>query len=154
MRLTSAAKADLKELSVLLRTTKRACWTFAVYNTAAARAVALDALKKLLTPLPIYDFKLSSLQQNPLAYLDQLPPKAREEKAVIIFLGVERADEKTLGILETQRETFADSLHSLVFWITQRGRARLARNAPNFWAQRSGKFEFVENNKRKKGGRG
>jgi hypothetical protein len=154
VRLTSAAKADLKELSILLRNTQRACWTFAVYNTAAARAAALAALKKLLKPIPIYAFRLSSLQQNPLAYLHQLSPQAREEKAVIIFFGIERADEKTFGILETQRETFADSPHSLVFWTTPRGRTHLASKAPNFWAQRSGTFEFVENNKRKKGGRG
>ncbi|MBI4631691.1 MAG: hypothetical protein HY740_08260 [Chloroflexi bacterium] len=143
MRLTPDAKAELKELSVLLHNTQRACWAFAVYNTAAARDTALTALKKLLKPIPIFDFKLSSIQQNPLAYLDQLPPKAREEKAVIIFFGIERADEKVFGILETQRETFADSPHSLIFWTTPRGRVKLARKAPNFWAQRSGTFEFT-----------
>ncbi len=143
MRLTPDAKADLKELSVLLRNTQRACWAFAVYNTSAIRDVALKSLQRLIKPIPIFDFTFSSNQRNPLAYLDTLPPKARERRAVIIFFDVERADDEVFGILETQREIFADHPHSLVFWTTPGGRVQLARKAPNFWAQRSGTFDFT-----------
>ena len=143
MRLTLNARQDLKELSALLRHTERACWAFAVYNTSAIRDVALKSLQRLIKPIPIFDFTFSSNQRNPLAYLDTLPPKARERRAVIIFFDVERADDKVFGILETQRETFAAHPHSLVFWTTPGGRVQLARKAPNFWAQRSGTFDFT-----------
>lgn len=143
MRLTLDARHDLKELSALLRHTERACWAFAVYNTSAIRDVALKSLQRLLKPIPIFDFTFSANQRNPLVYLDTLPPKARDKKAVIIFFDVERADDKVFGILETQRETFANHPHSLVFWTTPAGRVQLARKAPNFWAQRSGTFDFT-----------
>lgn len=134
---------DLADLAALLQYTEHGCWAFALYNTLAAREDVLSALRRILDPLPILEHTLTSEQPNPLAYLARLEKTARHKRTIVFFFDLEHAGEEALGLLEYERETLAAYPHGLVFWVTPAGRVTAARQAPNFWAQRSGVFDFT-----------
>ncbi|MBI4771788.1 MAG: tetratricopeptide repeat protein [Chloroflexi bacterium] len=134
------ARADFADLAKLLRHADQGAWAFGLYNTVAIRDEVVDALRVLLAPLPVLDFTLSPDRPDPLACLQDLPAG---ERAILFFYDIEYAGAGALNALEYQREWFAAHPHGLVFWVTPAGQVRVARGAPNFWAQRSGVFDFL-----------
>ncbi len=134
---------EFERLTLLLNYAERGAWAFCVYNVATVRDAVVDQLRLRLNPLPVYEFTLSGERPNPRDYLDHLPAGANSQRAVIIFYDAWRAFEAGFfGYLDLQREQFWRAPHSLVFWIRDADRARLARQAPNFFSRHSGVFDF------------
>lgn len=136
------ARDDFTNLAVLLRYARDGSWAYALYNFAAVREQVVAALKLLLAPLPVFEWTYSPHETFPLAYLYHLTEAQRQQRAVIFFFDLERASEEVWKALDYNRELFSAHPHNLVFWVTPQGRGRAARQAPHFWAQRSGVFDF------------
>ncbi len=137
------ARDEFTNLLVLLRYARQGCWAFALYNHAAVREQVATALTALLAPLPVYQWTYSPHDPFPYAYLARMPEAARAERAVVFLFDFERAGEEIWKALDYNRELFSAHPHGLVFWVTPPGRGRAARQAPHFWAQRSGVFDFT-----------
>ncbi len=137
------ARDDFTNLLVLLRYARQGCWAFALYNNTAVREQVVAALTKLLAPLPVYQWTYSPHDPYPYAYLERMPEAARAQRAVVFLFDFERAGEAIWKALDYNRELFSAHPHGLVFWVTPPGRGRAARQAPHFWAQRSGVFDFT-----------
>jgi tetratricopeptide (TPR) repeat protein len=134
---------EFDRLALLLAHSQRGAWVFCLYNTAAVRDAVVQGLRGRLAPLPVHEFTLSPTWPNPLAYRQELPSQALEERALIVFYDAWRAFEHDFfGHLDLGRDRFWDQPHSLLFWITPQGRAKLARRAPNFFSRHSGVFDF------------
>lgn len=141
-----AARDDFTNLLVLLRHAREGCWAFAIYNHAAVREQAVQALTTLLAPLPVYQWTYSLHDPFPYGYLERMPEQARSERAVVFLFDFERAGAEVWKALDYNRELFSAHPHGLVFWVTPPGRGQAARQAPHFWAQRSGVFDFTVEN--------
>jgi tetratricopeptide (TPR) repeat protein len=137
------ARDAFTNLAVLLRYTRDGCWTFAIYNYVTVREQVVGALKQLLAPLPVYEWTYAPHDPYPLSYLSRLSEAQKAQRAVVFLFDFERAALETWKALDYNRELFAAHPHGLVFWITPPGRARIAKQAPHFWAQRSGVFDFT-----------
>lgn len=135
--------SELADLAALLRHAERGCWAFALYNTVAVRDDIVAALRVSLAPLPIFEFTASSEHPNPLVYLEHLPEQARTGRAIVFLYDIDQVGDEAWGYLDLHREAFAERPHNLVFWVTPAGRRAVAQYAPNFWAQRSGVFDFT-----------
>jgi tetratricopeptide (TPR) repeat protein len=135
------ARRDLAELAVLMRYAERGAWAFAVYNTVPVRDEVAGVLRELLTPLPVYEFTLSSQRPNPLDYLNDVPTD--QKRAIVFFFDLEQTDGAVWKHLEMQRENLAARPLGLVFWINRQTWQEGVRWAPNFWSQRSGVFDFT-----------
>ena len=138
-----AARDDFTNLLVLLRHAREGCWAFALYNHAAVREQVVQALTTLLAPLPVYQWTYSPHDPFPYSYLARMPEAARSERAIILLFDFERAGAEIWKTLDYNRELFSAHPHGLVFWVTPPGRGQAARQAPHFWAQRSGVFDFT-----------
>ena len=136
-------QGELNRLAILMRNATGGAWAIALYNTVAVRDRVMDALRERLVPLPVFDFTFSESRANPLAYREGLPPEVAEERAIIFLYDLTRGGERVWGYLEMQREALADRPHGLVFWMTPAERGEAVREAPNFWSQRSGVFDFT-----------
>ena len=134
---------EFDRLALLLRHAEQGVWVFCLYNTAPVRDAVVEALRRRLEPLPVYEFSLSPQRPNPRNYLRSLPPGALERRAVVIFYDAWRAFENGFfGYLDLQREQFMRQPHSLVFWVREADRAAIARYAPNFFSRHAGVFNF------------
>lgn len=138
-----AARDDFTNLLVLLRHAREGCWAFALYNHAAVREQAVQALTALLAPLPVYQWTYSPYDPFPTGYLARMPKQARSERAIVFLFDFERAGAEIWKTLDYNRELFSAHPHGLVFWVTPPGRGQAARQAPHFWAQRSGVFDLT-----------
>jgi tetratricopeptide (TPR) repeat protein len=135
------ARPELAELAVLMRYAERGAWAFAVYNTVPVRDEVAGVLRELLAPLPVYEFTLSPQQANPLDYLNEIPTEP--ERAIVFFFDLGQTDGTVWEYLEMQRENLAVRPLGLVFWINWEDWQKGVRQAPNFWSQRSGVFDFT-----------
>ena len=134
------ARRDLAELAVLLRYAERGTWAFAIYNTVPVRDEVAGVLRQLLAPLPVYEYTLSSQRSNPLSCLDRVP--SGQGRAIVFFFDLEQTAGAAWKYLEMQRESLASRPLGLVFWIDEPAWREGVRNAPNFWSQRGGVFDF------------
>lgn len=141
-----AARDDLTNLLVLLRHAREGCWTFALYNHAAVREQVVQTLTTRLAPLPVYQWTYSPYDPFPTGYLARMTEQARSERAIVFLFDFERAGAEIWKTLDYNRELFSAHPHGLVFWVTPPGRGQAARQAPHFWAQRSGVFDFTVEN--------
>jgi hypothetical protein len=141
-----AVQPECARLATLLSHAPRGAFVFALYDTAAERERAEAALRKLLTPVPVFRYTLRRGRRNPLNYLRRVPRERQRKTAVIFIYDVERADvdepETAWAYLDTQRENLSACPHALVFWVTEQGARDAARCAPNTWSQRSAVFDF------------
>jgi hypothetical protein len=137
------ARDDFTNLLVLLRYARAGCWAFALYNQVTVREQVVEALTALLAPLPVYQWTYSPHDPYPYTYLERMPEAARSQRAVVFLFDFERAGEEIWKALDYNRELFSQHPHGLVFWVTPPGRGLAARQAPHFWAQRSGVFDFA-----------
>ena len=129
---------EAEVLALLIRETDGSVLAFALYRSVTDREAAVLVLKKRLS-LPVVEFTLSVQQQDPFKFIQTLPT---DERACVFFYDVEAALPDLAGFLNLQRETFAETPHATVFWIREYGLRELATNAPDFWAWRSGVFDF------------
>ena len=136
-------RADFTELLVLINHTRKAFWTFALYNTVPACEEAVDAITRQVAPLPVFEWTWTPENPYPLSYLNKLTETQREQRAVVFFFDLERAGEEIWKSLDYNRESFASHPHALIFWVTSNGRVKAARQAPHFWAQRSSTYDFT-----------
>lgn len=164
MLLSANAQADLDDLVTLLQVTERSCWVFALYTHASVRDEVKAKLRKHLgRQVPFHEFTLSVKEPDPLTFLDKLDkqkpikkqkiPKKDSAKVgitapasirpVVSLLNLETVGPEAYHALDYQRELIAARGVALVFWVTPAGRIQAARHAPNFWAQRSGVFDFT-----------
>jgi tetratricopeptide (TPR) repeat protein len=129
---------EVEALSLLIRETDSSRLAFALYRTVGDREAAVRALKERVS-LPVVEFTLSSAQKNPLVLLRKLPTGKR---ACVFFYDVEEALPQVTGYLNLQREAFAEVPHATIFWVREHGLREIATHAPDFWAWRSGVFDF------------
>lgn len=129
---------EAEVLALLIRETDGSVLAFALYRSVTDREAAVHVLKKRLS-LPVVEFTLSVQQQDPFKFIQTLPI---DERACVFFYDVEAALPDLAGFLNLQREAFAETPHATVFWIREYGLRELATNAPDFWAWRSGVFDF------------
>ena len=133
-----AATEEAAALSLLIRETTRSLLAFAIYRSVTEREPAIRALKEQL-PLPVVEFTLSKQVQDPIRLLRTVPA---DERRCIFFYDAEEALPEVAGYVNLQREAFADVPHAVVFWVNEHGLRELATHAPDFWAWRSGVFDF------------
>ncbi|MDW8352877.1 MAG: hypothetical protein RML99_13290, partial [Anaerolineae bacterium] len=137
------AREDLANLAVLLRYASDGCFAVAVYNDALAREQVVDALRRLVAPLPVFEWTYSKLDPYPSGYLDRLTDAQRRGRAVVFFFGLDQAGPDVIKSLDYHRERLSGHPHGLVFWVTPGFASRMACTAPHFWSQRSGVFDFT-----------
>lgn len=136
-------RADFSELLILLKNARRGAFIFALYNTATAREEVVSAVRRIVAPMPVFEWTYTPASPYPDSYLQTLTPEQQAERAVVFLFDLERGGDQVWKSLDYQRETFAQQPHSLVIWITSAGRVAAARKAPHFWAQRSTVFDFT-----------
>ena len=137
------ARDDFGNLAVLLRHARSGCWAFALYDYVTVREQVVAALRQALDPLPVFEWTYAPHDPHPLSYLNRLSEDEKAQRAVVFLFDFERADAAMWKALDYNRELFSAHPHGLVFWFSPQGRARVARQAPHFWAQRSGVFDFT-----------
>ena len=129
---------EVEALGLLIRDTDSSLLAFALYRSVAERDAAVQALKQRLEPA-VVEFTLSKERKDPVSLLHTLPV---EERICIFFYDVEEALPDAAGYLNLQREAFAEVPHAAVFWVGEQGLREIAVHAPDFWAWRSGVFDF------------
>jgi tetratricopeptide (TPR) repeat protein len=135
---TSGILEEIATLALLIRDTDSSTIAFALYRGIANREMAVEALKERLA-LPLAEFTVSARQKNPVQFLREI---SFNERGCILFFGLEDALPDAAGYLNFQREAFAEVPHAVVFWVTEFGLREIANKAPDFWAWRSGVFDF------------
>jgi len=90
-------------------------------------------------PLPVEEFTLTTARRNPFDLIEGV--KADGRVACFVY-DVEDAFPEALGYLNLQRERLAELPHAVVFWVREYGLRQIGVQAPDFWAWRSGVFDF------------
>jgi hypothetical protein len=68
------ARDDFTNLVVLLRHAKDGSFAFALYNSVAIREQVVQALRPLLSDLPIHQWTYAADSPHPSTYLERLTP--------------------------------------------------------------------------------
>ena len=134
----AARVGELDTLALLVRETSGNVLTFALHTDIAGRDAAAGMLKDRLA-MRVVEFSLSGADNDPLAHLDSLGVK---DRCCVFFYGLEDALPGLAGHVNLRREALADTPHALVFWTGEYGLRQIAAKAPDFWAFRSGVFDF------------
>lgn len=130
--------SELASLRLLIQDTERNILAFGLFQSTAEREAAIRSLRQDLT-LPFYEFVLSPAAADAIALLQSLPSGPR---ACVCFYDLEAALPDAAGFLNLRRDELTDVPHAVVFWVGEHGLRELARLAPDFWAWRSGVFDF------------
>ena len=138
-----AAHEDFASLLTLLRYAVHGCFAIAIYKSVPVREQVVNALREAIAPLPVYDWTYSPLDPSPYNYLNRLSLDQQQQRGVVFLYNVESGGKEAWPGLDMQRDFLAAHPHGLVFWITPKARGEAIRNAPNFWSQRSGVFDFT-----------
>jgi tetratricopeptide (TPR) repeat protein len=138
-RLELAEIADeAATLALLIEDTDRGLVTFGRYGSVAEREAGVQALRERLT-VPLVELTLLADRSNPF---ELLAPIVNDQRRCVSFYDLETALPEVAGILNLQRERLLGIPHALVFWVTEHGLRQIATLAPDFWAWRSGVFDF------------
>jgi len=129
---------ETRRLILLLRETERSLLAFALYRTVAEREAVARELRERL-PLPVEEFTLTTVRRNPFDLIEGV--KADGRVACFVY-DVEEAFPEALGYLNLQRERLAELPHAVVFWVREHDLRQIGVQAPDFWAWRSGVFDF------------
>lgn len=132
---------EYQEMAFAVEHAQRGCWLFAVYNQATAREQIIKRLQTE-TKLPIFTWQYDEGKPYPIDYLHDLTEQQQQQRAVVMFINTADGGEKIIKSLDFNREKFAKYPHSLIFWVTERERGEIARQAGHFWVQRRGTFDF------------
>lgn len=130
---------EYQEMAFAVEHAQRGCWLFAVYSQASARGQIIKRLQTE-TKLPVFTWQYDEGKPYPIEYLHDLTEQ--QQRAVVMFINTADGGEKIIKSLDFNREKFAKYPHSLIFWVTERERGEIARQAGHFWAQRRGTFDF------------
>lgn len=136
---------ELRRLKVLIEDTDSFVLCFVLHRDDREQRVWASELKKRLS-LPVEELSLTTKELNPVKLLAELP---NEPRKVIFFkfLGSTQAEnelsdfDKFAGYANIQREAFETIPHAAVFWLREELLVRLMKQAPDFWAWRSGVFD-------------
>ena len=136
---------DYRKLKLLLEATDSFVLTFALYRDAKEQRENAGKLKGMLE-LPITQVALKGDNLNPVRTFLDLPKEPRQA-IFYTFLGSSLPEgksdfDKFAGYVNIQREAFTDAPHAVVLWLREEQLVRLMRRAPDFWAWRSGVFDF------------
>ena len=131
-------REEAEALGLLIRETEGSVLAFALFHATEDREAAVHALNELLA-LPVVEFTLSQQKQNPVELFRTVP---NHERHCVFFHDIEAALPDVAGYLNLQREAFSDAPHAAVFWVGEHGLRQLAELAPDFYAWRSGVFDF------------
>ena len=129
---------ELALLLLLVEEVEGSLLAFALYRSIAEQEAVARALRERL-PMPVVSFTLSETERNPVPLLESVPDGTR---ACVQFFDVEAALPDAAGFLNHQREAFAAVPHAVLFWVGEHGLREIAHHAPDFWAWRSGVFDF------------
>lgn len=132
---------EYQEMAFAVEHAQRGCWLFAVYNQATAREQIIERLQTE-TKLPVFTWQYDEGKPYPIDYLHDLTEQQQQQRAAVMFINTADGGEKIIKSLDFNREKFAKYPHSLIFWVTERERGEIARQAGHFWAQRRGTFDF------------
>jgi tetratricopeptide (TPR) repeat protein len=136
---------ELRRLKVLIEDTDSFVLCFVLHRDDREQRVWASELKKRLSR-PVEELSLTTRELNPVKLLAELP---NEPRKVIFFkfLGSTQAEnelsdfDKFAGYANIQREAFETIPHAAVFWLREELLVRLMKQAPDFWAWRSGVFD-------------
>ena len=136
---------DYRKLKILLEATDSFVLTFALYRDAKEQRENAGKLKERLE-LPVTQVALKGDNLNPVRTFLDLPKEPRQA-IFFTFLGSSLPEggsdfDKFAGYVNIQREAFTDAPHAVVLWLREEQLVRLMRRAPDFWAWRSGVFDF------------
>ena len=136
---------DYRRLKILLEATDSFVLTFALYRDAKEQRENAGRLREMLE-LPITQVALKGDNLNPVRTFLDLPKEPRQA-IFFTFLGSSLPEgksdfDKFAGYVNIQREAFTDAPHAVVLWLREEQLVRLMRRAPDFWAWRSGVFDF------------
>ena len=123
---------------------------FAVYSSEYVRADAEAMLENCLIDLgqQIVHIQARSVgSQSLFQALEEHLPYENQVFFVEDLGGDHLEDAHIFDPLNTRREFFSERRIRIVLWLTQKEIARLARQAPDFWAHRHCVVEFVESPK-------
>ncbi len=129
---------ETRRLILLLRETERSLLAFALYRTVAEREAVARELRERL-PLPVQEFTLTAARRNPFDLIEGVKTDGR---VACFVYDVEEAFPEALGYLNMQRERLTELPHAVVFWVREYGLREIGVQAPDFWAWRSGVFDF------------
>ena len=127
----------LKHLHELVESTDNGFITFGLFQRVADREAAVRWMKEELDA-PVREIRLSKTERNPLQLLRKLPD---EPRCCVQIYDLEDALPEVTGYINYGREAYLEVPHALVFWVGPHGLQQVARNAPDFWAWRSGVFD-------------
>lgn len=135
---------DCHKLKVLLEDTNNSVITFVLYRDASEQRENAAKLKDLLN-VPVTEVALKGDDLNPVRTFLDLPKEPRQA-IFYTFMGSSLPEgksdfDKFAGYVNIQREAFEDAPHAVVLWLREGQLVRLMRNAPDFWAWRSGVFD-------------
>ncbi len=136
---------DYRRIKILLEATDSFVLTFALYRDAKEQRENAGKLREMLE-LPITQVALKGDNLNPVRTFLDLPKEPRQA-IFFTFLGSSLPEgksdfDKFAGYVNIQREAFTDAPHAVVLWLREEQLVRLMRRAPDFWAWRSGVFDF------------
>ena len=136
---------DYRRIKVLLEDTDSFVLTFALYRDAKEQRENAGKLREMLE-LPVTQAALKGDNLNPVRTFLDLPREPRQA-IFFTFLGSSLPEgksdfDKFAGYVNIQREAFTDAPHAVVLWLREEQLVRLMRRAPDFWAWRSGVFDF------------
>ncbi len=136
---------DYRKLRILLEATDSFVLTFALYRDAKEQRENAKKLREMLK-LPVTQVALKGDNLNPVRTFLDLPKEPRQA-IFFTFLGSSLPEgksdfDKFAGYANIQREAFTDAPHAVVLWLREEQLVRLMRRAPDFWAWRSGVFDF------------
>ena len=136
---------DYRRIKILLEDTDSFVLTFALYRDAKEQRENAKRLREMLE-LPVTQVALKGDNLNPVRTFLDLPKEPRQA-IFFTFLGSSLPEgksdfDKFAGYVNIQREAFTDAPHAVVLWLREEQLVRLMRRAPDFWAWRSGVFDF------------
>ena len=122
---------------MLVESTDNGVITFGLFQQITDREAAVRWMKEELET-PVREIRLSAAEKNPLRLLQKLPD---EPRCCVQVYDLEDALPEVTGYMNYGREAYLEVPHALVFWVGPHGLQQVARNAPDFWAWRSGVFD-------------
>lgn len=136
---------DYKRLKVLLDDTDNSVIIFILYRDIKEQRKNANRLKNIID-IPVTEVALKGDNLNPIRTFLDLPKDPRQA-IFYTFLGSSLPEgksdfDKFAGYVNIQREAFEDAPHAVVLWLREEQLVRLMRRAPDFWAWRSGVFDF------------
>lgn len=146
------SSTELEELERLLRLADGFVLAFVRANVPVVRdRLARELAERLILgeePITVRILRLGESETDLLDEIDRLAPPLSQREALFVFgleAGIPSDPERSAGVLERlnrQREAFRELPGPVVFFLPEYALTRLAREAPDFWAWRSGVFEI------------